>query len=398
MNMDCENIVFTGIQPWNIAIGSNCKNIAEEFSHSFRVLYVNPPLDRINAVRHWKEKITKNGKPSYNFKIERINSKLFVLTTGIIIESINFLPDNIFFDKLNFRNNKKYALSIKKALSDIGFEEFYLFTDSDMLRSFYLKELLNPIINLYYLRDNLMQVKYWKKHGKRLEPLMMTKANCVIANSVYLTNIAKKYNSNSFYVGQGCDISLYNSKISHNEPEDLKEISSPKIIYTGVLSSIRLDINLIKIIALHSQKWNIVLIGPEDKVFAKSDLHSLQNIHFLGAKSPDLLPNYIAFADVCINPQINNELTKANYPRKIDEYLAMGKPIVATDTETMQPFANYVYLSKTHIIFCELVNKALSTDSPSLKEKRIEYASTHTWKQNVIEIKKCIANTLKNEA
>jgi hypothetical protein len=36
--------------------------------------------------------------------------------------------------------------------------------------------------------------------------------------------------------------------------------------------------------------------------------------------------------------QLSNNLTIGNYPRKIDEYLAMGKPIVATSTKTMQMF------------------------------------------------------------
>ncbi len=391
--MDCKNIVFTGIQSWNIGIGSNCKNIAEEFSHSFRVLYVNPPLDRISVIRKSKERSIK----PYKFNIEKINDNLFVLTTGVIIESINFFPDNFLFDILNFRNNKKYAKSISKALSDIQIKDFYLFTDSDMFRSFYLKDLLKPIMNIYYTRDNLIQVDYWQKHGKRIEPLIMAKADCVMANSVYLANIAKKYNSNSFYVGQGCDTSIYNAEKKHKEPEDLQKIVSPRIIYTGVLSAIRLDISLIRQIALYNPKWSIVLVGPEDELFAKSNLHELQNIHFLGSKIPNLLPQYIAFADVCINPQLQNELTKANYPRKIDEYLAMGKSIVATDTETMQPFADYVYLAQNRTAFCELIDKAIYEDNAFLKKKRIEYALTHTWKQNVIEIKKCIANTLKHD-
>jgi glycosyltransferase involved in cell wall biosynthesis len=55
---------------------------------------------------------------------------------------------------------------------------------------------------------------------------------------------------------------------------------------------------------------------------------------FLGAQDVNRLPEYIK-ADVCINPQLLNETTKGNYPRKIDEYLAMGKPVVATKTIAM---------------------------------------------------------------
>ncbi len=41
-----KDIVSVGIQPWDIEIGSNCKNIALEFSKNNRVLYVNPPMTR----------------------------------------------------------------------------------------------------------------------------------------------------------------------------------------------------------------------------------------------------------------------------------------------------------------------------------------------------------------
>lgn len=39
--------------------------------------------------------------------------------------------------------------------------------------------------------------------------------------------------------------------------------------------------------------------------------------------------------DVCMNPQLVNEITIGNYPRKVDEYLALGKPVIATKTLTM---------------------------------------------------------------
>ena len=58
----------------------------------------------------------------------------------------------------------------------------------------------------------------------------------------------------------------------------------------------------------------------------------MDNVHFLGAKKTDELASYMEHFDVCINPQVVNDLTIGNYPRKIDEYLAMGKAVVATDT------------------------------------------------------------------
>jgi glycosyltransferase involved in cell wall biosynthesis len=68
---------------------------------------------------------------------------------------------------------------------------------------------------------------------------------------------------------------------------------------------------------------------------------------FLGAQDVNRLPEYIKAFDVCINPQLLNETTKRNYPRKIDEYLAMGKPVVATKTIAMGYFKDWVYLAET---------------------------------------------------
>ena len=62
-----KDIIVVGIQAWDIEIGSNCKNIALEFSKNNRVLYVNPPMTR--SVMRQKDKVSiqkririKNGE------------------------------------------------------------------------------------------------------------------------------------------------------------------------------------------------------------------------------------------------------------------------------------------------------------------------------------------------
>ena len=47
-----RDIVIVGQQPWDVEIGSNCKNIAEELTKHNRVLYVNSPLDRITLYKN----------------------------------------------------------------------------------------------------------------------------------------------------------------------------------------------------------------------------------------------------------------------------------------------------------------------------------------------------------
>jgi glycosyltransferase involved in cell wall biosynthesis len=259
------------------------------------------------------------------------------------------------------------------------------------MRSFYLKELLQPAISIFYYRDFLLGVGYWKVHGKLLEPQILSKSDLCLTNSVYFADYCKQYNPNAYYVGQGCDLTMFMSTAGYKMPDDLTTIKGPIIGYVGALQSLRLSIDILAYIAKQRPDWQIVLVGPEDSVFAVSELHAINNIHFLGAKRPDELPMYINHFDVCLNPQLVNEVTVGNYPRKIDEYLAMGKPVVATATDMMQSvFSEHTYLGTTPASYVTLIEKALQENDTVKQTARKEFAASHSWENNVQEIYKAI--------
>lgn len=388
-----RDIVIVGLQAWDIEIGSNCKNIAIELAKNNRVLYVNSPLDRITMFRQRKDdrirkriNILKSGVSG----LIQISPNLWNLYPATLIESINWIGVLGIFDFLNYVNNKKFAKQIKLAIDLLGFKNFMLFNDSDMFRSFYLKELLKPETYIYYTRDNLIAVDYWKKQGTRVEALHMQKADLVVANSTYLAALAKKYNPNSFYVGQGCDIGKFTIQHVTAVPADIAEIARPVIGYIGALLSLRLDINILEYLAESRPNWSLVLVGPEDESFKKSRLHQFKNVYFLGNKNENELPSYLDQFDVAINPQLISPVTIGNYPRKIDEYLAMGKPTVATKTEAMTVFANYTYQAENKEEYVLLIENALANDSEQLQIQRKEFAKLHTWENNVAEISKAL--------
>mgnify|MGYP003574988005 FL=1 len=387
-----RDIIVVGQQPWDTPIGSNCKDIAVEFSKHNRVLYINAPLDRRTKFQQAEtEGVKKRVRVIKGEEdgLEQIAPNFWVFYPNVINESINWMPTAIFrlFNKIN---NKRFAKSIKKAIRRLDFKNFILFNDSDMFRSYHLKELLHPATSIYYSRDNLLATSYWGKHGKHLEPELIKKSNLCVANSVYLANYCKKYNPNSFYVGQGCDFTIFKNDESVIVPNNLASIPKPILGYVGALLSIRLDENILIHLAEQKPEWSIVLVGPEDDDFKSSKLHQLSNVYFLGAQKPETLPAYIKGFDVCLNPQALNPLTIGNYPRKIDEYLAMGKPTLATKTEAMSVFEDYVYIAETKEDYVTLAEKALIENSEELANKRIAFAHTHTWEKNVEEIYKAI--------
>jgi glycosyltransferase involved in cell wall biosynthesis len=388
-----RDIIVIGIQAWDIEIGSNCKNIAEEFAKNNRVLYVNSPLDRISMFRLRKLekikkriKIVKSGKP----ELVGISNNIWNLYPANIIESISWISSPKLFDWLNRINNRRFAKQISWAIEKLGFKDFIIFNDSDMFRSYYLKELLKPEIYIYYTRDNLIAVDYWKKQGVRIEAQHMKKADLVVANSPYLAALAKKINPNSFYVGQGCDTNLFDTKLVTTIPSDIQNIPKPIIGYIGALLSLRLDISVLEHIAECRPRWSVVLVGPEDEIFTASSLHLYKNVYFLGNKTGNELPSYLNQFDVAINPQVLSPVTIGNYPRKIDEYLAMGKPTVATKTEAMSVFADYTYLAENKEEYITFIEKALREDNDQIRQVRKDFASGHTWENNVLEIFKAI--------
>ncbi len=388
-----RDIIIVGQQPWDTSIGSNCKNIALEWSKFNRVLYVNSPLDRISKYRSKSDpKISK--RIAIVNRIEpgliKISENLWNLFPDEIIESINWIPSQSIFEYFNKRNNIIFAKSILKAMRELDFKNCILFNDNDMFRSFHLKSLLEPAISIYYSRDFMLAVDYWKSHGTKLEPELIANSDICVANSLYLANYCRKYNQNSFYVGQGCELEMFIQCETFAKPLDMIPIKAPIIGYVGALQSIRLDINIIEHIAKERPDWSIVLVGPEDAEFLSSELHTLSNVYFMGSKNPSSLPAYINFFDVCINPQIINQVTIGNYPRKIDEYLAVGKPVVATKTDGMVIFKDHCYLAETKEEYVTLIEEGLLNDSVELKINRQKFAATHTWENSVLEIDKAI--------
>jgi len=396
---NCD-IIMVGQQPWDIEIGSNNKNIAVQFSKNNRVLYVNPALARITAIKHRSnQQVTKRLNVINHKKdgLTEIQPNLWVYYSDEMIESINWISNQSLHSRLNKLNNKRFARSIDQAIKKLGFKNYILFNDNDILNSFYLKELLKPKLSIYYSRDFLLTVDYWKLHGQKKEPELIAKSDICVANSTYLADYCRKYNPNSFYIGQGCDIEDF-TQFEGSKPSDVANIKSPIIGYVGAVQNIRLDIELIKSIALKLPNASIVLVGPEDDVFKDSDLHNISNIYFLGAKPTNMMPAYVQSFDVCINPQVINDITIGNYPRKIDEYLAMGKPVIATKTLAMDVFKDYVYLCNTVDDYIAAIHDALKNNSAELQQQRIKFASTHTWENSVKKIYEAINQTLNSKS
>ena len=384
-----RDIVMFSLQSWDTEIGSNFKDMAIELAEKNRVLFVNRALDRSSLLKNKNEATTRTRLASIRTgagELEEVQPGLWVQNPRAIAESINAIPFAAVHDWLNRINGRRLAKQINKAIQQLRFSNPLLINDNDFIRGFYLKEMIACSDYIFYLRDYMLGVDFFKKHGPRLEKGMLQKADLVVANSSWLADYARQFNPNSVDIGQGCDFAPFLAA-ALPVPADMQAIRHPVIGYTGFVSPWRIDTGIIQHIAENYPQCSIVLVGPVDPKFKKEALSHLKNVYFLGGKPPETLAGYINQFDICINPQVINDITRGNYPRKADEYLAMGKPLVATATEGMKMFAPWCFLCLSKEEYTEKINYIINhqetANNNAIKQGRKQFALQHTWKESI---------------
>jgi glycosyltransferase involved in cell wall biosynthesis len=378
-----RDIVLFSLQPWNSGIAFNFKDMAFELARYNRVLFIDRARDRHSILKRIfssKKQDTENrGTP------ELIQDNFWILHPQSMLESGNWSPNYKLFDFFNRTNNQRLAAEIKKAIRHLNFSNCIIINDNDFFRGLYQKSLLPVRDYIFYIRDALTSQPYFKKYGPRCEMEMIQKSDLVVANSGWLAEYAGQWNPNSVDIGQGCNLEAF-IKDDLPEPWDMRSIPRPIAGYCGAVNAMRLDEAILVHIALSMPEISLVLVGPADNLFAGSQLRHLPNVYFLGLKPPDQAAAYVHQFTICINPQFVNPLTIGNYPRKIDEYLASGKPVVATATAAMEMFRNFTELCDSKEQFVEAIRKILSQPAHQREEsgrRGMDFALNHTWENSV---------------
>jgi teichuronic acid biosynthesis glycosyltransferase TuaH len=378
-----RDIVLFSFQPWNSDIAFNFKDMAYELARNNRVLFIDRARDRNTVL---KNILSGRGYGHYvGQNLEKIQDNFWVLHPESLLESGNWSPNYTLFDFFNRINNKRLAVEIKLVVRELGFENSLLINDNDFFRGLYLKSLLPIREYIFYIRDFLTVQPFFQKFGPRCEMEIIQKADLVVANSAWLAEYAGQWNPNSVDIGQGCNLEAFQAE-DLAEPEDMRAIPRPVIGYCGAITAMRLDEELLLHIAEALPEMSLVFIGSPDEIFERSQLRTKKNVYFLGARKPDQTPAYVSQFTICINPQLVNPLTIGNYPRKIDEYLASGKPVVATATRAMDMFREHTLLCNSKEEYVTNIRKLLEEPAWAAdinKRRRREFALTHTWENSV---------------
>ncbi len=184
------------------------------------------------------------------------------------------------------------------------------------------------------------------------------------------------------------------------DPADQARIPHLRLGFAGVIDE-RMDIELLRKLALARPDWHLVLIGPIVKI-NPDQLPQLPNIHYLGAKPYAELPSYMAGWDIALLPFALNESTRYISPTKTPEYLAAGLPVVSTPIrDVVAPYgvAELATIGESAADFVAAVENELARPEAERGRwlKRVDgFLSTMSWDRTHERMSALISQVLLN--
>ncbi len=209
-----------------------------------------------------------------------------------------------------------------------------------------------------------------------LERELLDRADLVVATSDHLATTRRGRHGDTALLPHGVDVEHF-ARASEPGATTLDGVSRGRVVlgYLGLLDA-RLDVALVTAVARLRPDWDWVFVGPND---ATPDPRlALPNIRRLPAVPYARVPDALAAFDVAVLPYVRNELTRAINPLKLREYLASGRPVVATSLPEVQRYAPEVHLADAPHDFVAAVERALAMPRDRREARRAMLADD-TW-------------------
>jgi len=213
-----------------------------------------------------------------------------------------------------------------------------------------------------------------------------------MADQVFVTATSlKKYMDSHFpnkkykMIPNGCDLKHFQQFKDRKpeKPEELLNYKGPIVTYVGAWAP-WVDKQLMKELAISIPDALITVVGPE---FGMKYEEIAPNVKFLGHQPYDKLPAYLYYSNICLIPFKMNRTTLATNPIKMYEYLATGKPVVATNLPEVKDVPN-VFIGQNTTSFIEQVKELLASSGQINDQLKVdEWLFSQSWQKRYVDIK-----------
>lgn len=399
MNEDMKtpkHIVCFALPAWEAAYSRSTVELMKSLAEKNLVLYVDYAYTITDLLKgifsakdfDWKRLI--GLKP----RLRRVSGEgktgLYVLSLPPVFPAF-FLRSYRLFKLANRFNAFLTGIFINRAIRQLDMQQIVGFNAFQPFLGLYWK--IDRLESLfYYIYDDFTNVPWFRGFVEQEEERFITKADMIIVSSDELKKRKAHFNKpvevihngvhfNEFYAG------IYMPRLNGNF---IKTIG-----YTGTIDD-RIDIDLLEQVIKEMPFYRFLFVGKVFDADVRDRLAKYINVRFEGPVTPAEVPLKMAQMDVGIIPYVCNELTAAIYPLKVNEYLAMVKPVVMTPFASLGEIDRVVYTAPKATMFKYCIELALTETNAALRQQRYVLARKADWKTRAGELSEIIG-TFKPE-
>jgi len=249
---------------------------------------------------------------------------------------------------------------------------------------------LRPSTIVYHCVDDMAAQKGIDGPSFRAaEERFVAASDLVFASSAPLAERLSKLSNNVVAMTNVADTQRFATALEDGPVDPaVASLPSPRIVFTGAIVRTKLDLDLLIALARARPGWSFALVGPVGPGDPSTNVSALArepNLHLLGKRRYEELPDVLRGADAALIPYDINELTASIFPMKVYEYLAAGLPVVATPLPSLEGVEGIVTAADADATVAAL-EELLESDGPEARSGRSKLAERHSWESRLDEI------------
>jgi glycosyltransferase involved in cell wall biosynthesis len=288
-------------------------------------------------------------------------------------------------------NRRVLPALVSRAARRLGMRDPWLW--SYVPQAEVLLDAIEPSFVVYHCVDDISAHERIDTASFRAaEERFARRADLVLASAPELVRRMRTLSEHVLEAPNVADTALFATALNGNptHPADpaIEALPAPRVVFTGAISAVKLDIPLLVELARARRDWSLALVGPVGLGDPTTDVSALAaepNIHLLGPRPYERLPEVLRGADAGLIPYVRSPLTDSIFPMKVYEYLAAGLPVIATERPALAGLGQ-VTLAPDAAGFQAAIERELAADSPERRAERSAAASAHSWDERLREI------------
>jgi len=356
-----------------------------------RVLFVENTGVRAPKMRDLprvRQRIRNWWRGTKGFRVERPN--LFIYSPLLLP-----LP---YFWLARWINRTLLARALRRWMEAVGFSRPIVWTFLPTPLALDVIRAVDPQVTIYYCIDDLASSSAGARKIVGSEERLFRQADLVFVTSEKLRERAARHSERVHLFPFGVNLERFDAvRVGSDEPPaDLERLKRPVVGYVGGIHQ-WVDQALVAAVARALPEMSFALVGP-----VQTDVTALEtcsNVTLFGQRAHPDLPKYVKQFDVGIVPYLLTDYTANVYPTKLNEYLVMGIPVVATDLPEIRRFnrdhGDVVDVAATAEAFAAAIRGSLNgRPSPAVVERRIAVAQSNSWERRITAMERLIDDAI----